>query len=212
MTVRSRQSNALARFVASGALAGALSALGFTAAHQLLISPIWFALPIMLLAGALCGVCLAWSYTLVVRAPTPGSWLKYNALFLAMFVALGLTSLVAFTPVTTIAALLKTNEPPRALIGRALPITGVFTLAVAALLTLHYRTGWRGAGALLVTTAVLVLFLGLNISVLGLVEVPRAAAGVLAEVVALLLTLGGVYAGVVLVLGRPHFAYDPQDY
>jgi hypothetical protein len=41
------------------------------------------------------------------------------------------------------------------------------------LLTVLYRPGWRGAGAILVTTVVVVLFLGLNISILGLVFVPK---------------------------------------
>jgi hypothetical protein len=133
------------------------------------------------------------------------SWLQYNVLYLAMFVALGLVSLIAFEPVTTIAELLRTNEPPRELIGRALPVTGLFTLATAALLSLHYRPGWRGVAGLVVTTAVLVLFLGLNISILGLVAVPRAALSVLGEVVTLLFTLTAVYVAVVLVLNRSRF-------
>ena len=194
-----------AGFVGSGALAGAVSALVFTVIHQLLISPIWFALPAMLAAGAICGVCLAWSYTLVVPISSVGSWLRYNCFYLVMFVALGLTSLAAFQPVTTIAALLESNEPPRALIGRALPLSGLFALATAALLCVGYRPGWRGAGGLLLTTGVLILSLGLNISVLGLVGVPRAALGVLVEVFTLLVALGGVYAGGVVILNRSRF-------
>jgi hypothetical protein len=205
MTESSRDSEGIARFIGSGAFAGALSAFGFTAVHQLLINPIWFALPAMLVAGALCGTCLAWSYTLVVSPSAIRTWLRYNLYYLVMFVALGLTSLVAFEPVTTIAALLQTNEPPRALIGRALPVSGLFTLATAAVLSLVYRASWRGAGGLLVTAAVLVVLLGLNISILGLVGVPRAALGVLGEVFVLLVALGGIYAGVVVWLNRTRF-------
>jgi len=159
----------------------------------------------MLLAGAVCGACLAWSYSLAVQAPTVGSWVRYNLFYLVMFVALGLTSLIAFEPVTTIAALLQVKEPPRALIGRALPVSGLFTLSTAALLSVLYRPGWRGAAGLLLTTGVLVLLLGLNISILGLVEVPHAALGVLVEVVVLLMALAAIYAGVVLGLNRPRF-------
>jgi hypothetical protein len=205
MTVRVGQPGGRAGFIGSGAVAGAVAALVFTAVHQLLINPIWFALPAMLVAGAICGTCLAWSYTLVVPTSTVRSWLGYNSLYLVMIVALGLTSLIAFEPVTTIAALLQTNEPPRALIGSALPVSGLFTLATAALLSAAYRPGWRGAGGLLVTTGVLVLVLGLNISILGLVGVPRGALGVLVEVLALLMTLSGVYVGVVVVLNRARF-------
>ena len=159
----------------------------------------------MLVAGAVCGTCLAWSYALVVPAPTAGSWVRYNSLYLVMFVALGLTSLIAFEPVTTIAALLQAKEPPRALIGRALPVSGLFTLATAALLSVIYRPGWRGAAGLLLTTGVLVLLLGLNISILGLVWVPRAAMGVLVEVLALLMALAAIYVGVVAGLNRSRF-------
>ncbi len=159
----------------------------------------------MLLAGTLCGICLTWSYTLAVPAPTVGSWVRYNFLYLAMFVALGLTSLIAFEPVTTLAALLQVKEPPRALIGRALPVSGLFILATAALLSVIYRPGWRGAAGLLLTTGVLVLLLGLNISILGLVGVPRAALGVLLEVLALLMALAGIYVGVVVALNRSRF-------
>ena len=205
MSERVRWSAGSAGFVGSGALAGVVSTLAFTLLHQLLINSIWFALPFMLVAGALCGLCLAWSYTLVVPQPTLRSWLQYNSLYLSMFVALGLTSLAAFEPVTTIAALLQTNEPPRQLIGQALPITGLFTLVVAGLLTAGYRPGWRGAAGLLVTTAVLVLVLGLNISVLGFVSVPRSALGVFGEVLALLVVLAGAYVAVVVALNLPSF-------
>ena len=205
MTERSRQSEGMARFIGSGALAGAISAFSFTGLHQLLINPIWFALPAMLVAGAICGICLAWSYTLLVPTAAVGTWLRYNLFYLVMFVVLGLTSLAAFEPVTSIAVLLQTNEPPRALIGRALPVSGLFTLATAALLSLVYRPSWRGAGGLLVTAAVLVVILGLNISILGLVEVPRAALGVLWEVLVLLGALGGVYSGTVVLLNRTRF-------
>jgi hypothetical protein len=191
-----------AAFIGAGALAGALSTFVFTVIHQLLISSIWFAFPVMLLAGALCGTCLAWSYTRVVATPTAPSWLLYNLFYLVMFVALGIASMAAFTPETTIAALLKAKDPPYELIGRALPVTGVFTLVTAALLSLFYRSGRRGAGGILVTAAVLVLVLGLNISVLGFVAVPgRTELGVLFEVFALLLAIMGVYAAAVLALG-----------
>ena len=70
---------------------------------------------------------------------------------------------------------------------------------------LFHRPGWRGAGGLLVTTTALVLFLGLNISILGLVAIPRSAASVLAEVLTLLVALSAVYAAVVIALNRSRF-------
>jgi hypothetical protein len=200
MTLPSRPRPGFGRLAAAGAVAGIVAALSFTLVHQLLISPIWFALPAMLGAGALCGACLAWSYGLIVPTWTIPTWLGYNALFLLMFVALGVTSLSVFQPVTTITALIQAKAPPNQLISRALPFTGLFTLLTAGLLAALYRPGWPAAGAILVTTTVLILFLGLNISILGLVAVPRSALGVLGEVLVLLLVLALAYTAVIVAL------------
>lgn len=196
-----------ANLPAVGALAGAFSALVFTAVHQVLISPIWFALPAMLGAGALSGACLAWSYRLVTPSASASTWLRYNLIFLAMFVALGVVSVAVFDPITTIAALLQTNEPPRELIGRALPMTGGFMFATTVVLIALYRPSWFGAFSLLVTTVVLVLLLGLNISILGLVDVASGEIGVLAETFGLLAALVFVYAAAVLTVARKDLPY-----
>ena len=184
----------VAEFTASGAFSGALSALVFCVVHQLLISPIWFALVAMLVAGAVSGSSIAWSYVLIARKPTVGSWIRYNFLYVVILLVLGAVSLIMFEPVTTIATLLKSNEPPRALIGQALPITALFTIGSAGLLTVLYRPGLVGRLAILMTTLVIVLFLGLNISILGLVFVPKSSLYVVGEVVALIVALALVYS------------------
>jgi hypothetical protein len=194
MTSIARRSSDFVRFVASGAFAGTLSALVFAAVHQLLISPIWFAIVAMLVAGAVCGASLAWSYALVVRKPSLRTWMTYNAQYVAILVALGICSVIAFTPVTTMAELLESREPPRALIAQASPVTAVFAAASAASLIALHRPGWWGAVAILATTLALVLCLGMNISILGLVMVPRSALYVLAEVLGLIVTLALAYA------------------
>lgn len=191
-----------AAFIASGALAGAFSAFVFCVIHQLIISSIWFSIGALLVAGAVSGTCLAWSYARSVKAPTVRTWITYNALYVGILVGLGIASLLRFTPVTTIPALLRSNTPPRALIAQALPITLLFTVGSAVLLTLLYRPGWRGAGAILVTTVVVVLFLGLNISILGLVFVPKTSAYVLGEVFVLIVSLALVYAGSMSIIWR----------
>lgn len=184
----------ITRFTATGALAGAFSALIFCVVHQLLISPIWFAIVAMLVAGAVSGACLAWSYALAVKDQTVRSWIQYNMVYVVILLALGAVSLMMFEPVTTIAQLLKSNEPPRALIGQALPITAIFTVSSAGLLTVLHRPRWIGGVAILVTTLVVVLFLGLNISILGLVSLPRSSLYVVGEVVALIVILALVYS------------------
>lgn len=186
-----------ASFVGIGAVAGVISALTFTVVHQVIISSIWFALPAMLGAGAVCGASLAWSYGLVTRDPSGSTWLRYNVLFLAMFIVLGVASIIRFEPITTIAALLQTKEPPTELIGQALPMTGVFIVMFAALLAAVYRPRWPGALSLLTTTAVMVVFLGLNISILGLVDVPSSQFRVLGETFGLLVALTTVYVAIV---------------
>lgn len=198
----SHQSPNIAAFAASGAVAGALSALVFCVIHQLIISSIWFAIGAMLVAGAVCGACLAWSYALCTKTQTVRNWFQYNALYVATLVGLGITSLAMFEPVTTIPALLASKAPPRALIGQALPITALFTAGCAALLTALYRPGWRGAGAIFVTTILVVLFLGLNISILGLVFVPKSSYYVLVEVLALIVSLAVIYAGSMGIIWR----------
>ncbi len=205
MTTISQRSSGFARFVASGAFAGILSTLLFSVVHQLLISPIWFAIAAMLVAGAMCGTCLAWSYAVVVKRPTVRTWMQYNTLFVLILIALGLSSVLAFSPVTTIAELLKSSEPPRALIAQALPMTGVFTAVSTVCLLALYRPGWKGAGAILVTTLAVVLFLGMNISILGLVVVPRSSVYVVGEVFALIVALALTYATTMAYLRRSAF-------
>lgn len=191
--------------IGRGSIAGVLATILFAALHHLLISPIWSALPVMLAAGAASGAALAWSYTLVRPAASLGSWWRFNLMFLVMFLGLGVVSMTRFSPVTTIPALLSAGRPPTALIGRALPMTGWFALGATAVFGLLYRPGWLALCAVAVTIALLVLLLGLNISILGLVEVAKGERIVLLETFGLLAVLTGSYAGLLAWLGRLQF-------
>lgn len=91
-------------FGRDGVVAGAMSVLVFTWVHHLTISNIWPMLGVMLAAGAMCGLCLAWSYGRLTESYSIGTWLGYNAIYLAMFAALAVTSVVFLEPVTTMAA------------------------------------------------------------------------------------------------------------
>jgi hypothetical protein len=73
----------------SGTVAGAISAFSFALIHDLLISDIWFSLPALLAAGAICGFCLGWTYGLLFKAPSIHSWLQYNALYVGMLALIG---------------------------------------------------------------------------------------------------------------------------
>ncbi|MGD8856555.1 MAG: hypothetical protein PVG33_09525 [Chloroflexota bacterium] len=186
----------------SGAVAGVISALLFTVVHDIFISDIWSMLAIMLVAGALCGACLGWSYALLVRRPSFRSWLAYNLLYDGMFMLLGLVSLLLFEPVTSMAALIAVNGPPDALIGQAMPVTAIFTLVMAAAISLVYGFSWSRFGAALLTSTTLVLLLGLNVSVIGLVSIPRGSWYLVMEMFGLILLLNAVLVVVCAGLER----------
>jgi len=180
-------------FTLSGAIAGAVSVLIFTWIHDLFISDIWSMLVVMLVAAAVCGLCVGWSYGRLVASPSLKSWLVYNLVYDAMFLLLGVVSVLIFEPVTTIAALSASNGPPDKLILQAMPLTAVFTLLAAVLIVILYGRAWRQFPAVLLTCAVLVLLLGLNVSVLGFVTIPRGSFYLVMEFFGLILLLNAAF-------------------
>jgi len=194
------------RYLRSGAIAGAVATLIFTAVHHLWISNIWFSFPFMLLAGAACGLGLAWAYALLVPAPSMSSWLRYNALHVALLLLLGAASVAVFEPITTVAALIDANEPPSELFGDAMPLTVAFILLSALAVTWLFGRDWSRFLPVLVTCTVLVLLLGLNISVIGLVDIPRGSAYLVGELYALTAALDVAYATTFIALERASFA------
>jgi hypothetical protein len=197
--------------VRSGALAGAGSALAFTILHHLTISNIWFAVLPMLLAGAACGLCVAWSYDRLFPIATPGTWIRYNAAYVVLLVLLGAASIVAFEPVTTIAELVAAGGPPDALIATAMPLTIAFTLVAAVLIGLVWGRSLGDAAAVLVTCTVVVLLLGLNVSALGLVHVPSGALYLVAEMFGLIVALNAAYVLAYGLLERRRLHRDRAD-
>lgn len=190
------------QYALMGAVAGLVSTVVFTVIHNIFISNIWFMLIPMSVAGALCGAAIGWSYALLVDVPSPGSWLKYNLLYLLMFFLLGMVSILVFEPVTTVAAVIAGDGPPDELIRQALPMTAIFTLGMATLLTLLYGPGMSRFGAIFLTCTVLVLLLGLNISTIGLVSIPRGSLYLVLEMFGLILALGLAYAAVFVIVAR----------
>ena len=186
----------------SGAVSGAVSAFVFAIIHHLFISDIWFSLISMMVAGAVCGLSIAWSYGVLVPSPSTGSWLGYNLLYVAMFVVLGVASVLVYEPVTTIAALVDTNSPPDELFRHAMPMTIIFTLLMALVMSLIYGRTWRNVGAILLTCTLLVLLLGLNVSTIGLVNIPRGSIHLVVELFALILVLNLVYVAVFIGFER----------
>jgi hypothetical protein len=189
----------------SGAAAGAVSAFLFTALHHLVISDIWATLPLMMAAGALCGVCVAWSFSRLFPAPTQASWIGYNLFYVALLVLLGVASIVVFEPVTTAAALLAADEPPRELMRMATPLTVAFILASTALIWWLWGRNLVDVAAILLTCAVLLVLVGTNVAILGLVHIPMGTVPLVAKFFGLVLALDAGYVGAFLALERQQF-------
>jgi hypothetical protein len=194
------------RALLSGAVAGAASVIVFAALHQWLISDIWQTLVPMMLAGSLCGLSVAWSYARLFRSRSSMvGWLLYNLVYVALLVLLGVASLIVYEPITTVPELLAAGGPPSELIRQATPLTAVFILFSAALIGLLWgRTPMDHVSVLLTCTLVVVL-LGLNVSVLGLVHFSGGTVYLLAMMLVLTLALNLSYAAAFLLLERRTF-------
>lgn len=186
----------------SGVLAGTVSALVFTFVHDLLISDIWAMLPIMVAASAICGLCVGWTYGRLIDEPSIGSWLGYNLVYLVMFGLLGITSVVVFDPVTTLAEVIEDEGPIDELVRIALPMTVLFALATVVAISAFFGRRRSDIGPVFLTVSVLVLFLGLNVSAIGLVDIPRDSTYLVAELFGLIVVIDVSFAAAFLVLER----------
>jgi len=188
------------QYLRSGTLAGGVAAFGFPLVHAIVISDIWNTLVIMMVAGVACGLCIGWTYQRLFPQVSVGSWLRFNLAYLAMFGLLGALSIAVFEPVTTVAAIMEAEGPVGDLIVRALPMTVVFTFATAGLVSLLFGRGLQDSGVILLTTVVLVVFLGLNVSVIGLVEFNGGSAYLILELFGLVLAIDAFYASAFVAL------------
>ncbi len=188
--------------IRSGTLAGVVSTVVFTVVHDLLISNIWPMLVPMLIAGMGSGICLAWSYSHLARRRSLAGWLGYNLTYLMMFGLLGVVSIAMFEPVTTVGALIAGGRPPDGLFLQALPMTVVFTLIGAVLVTWMFGRSLAGFGSAAVTMTVLTLTLGTNIAIIGLVEFSAGTWSLVGEFFALTALLGAVFAVTFAILER----------
>lgn len=200
MTDRANTNNG--RFLLSGIFAGAIATVVFTVVHGMFISNIWPMLLVMLVAGTLCGASISWSFGLLVTRPSLRSWLVYNLILDGMLILLGLVSVLIFEPVTTIAALSAAGGLPIRLLEQAMPLTVVFTLLMTLAITLLYGRGWKKFRAVLLTSVMLVLLLGHNVFILGLIDIPRGSVYLVLEMFGLILLLNGIYAASFIALER----------
>jgi hypothetical protein len=186
----------------SGAMAGVATVLAFALIHHWMISNIWFSIVPMTLAGLCCGSSLAFTYTLLFVTPRWQFWLAYVGLHLGLLFALGAASVVIFDPIISMAEAMAAQEPPRELIVKALPLTVLFIFLGAGLVSLLWGTSPRKFGAAFLTSMLLFTLLGLNVSVLGLVDLSSEALPILARFFGLIAFIMVFYAMAFLVLER----------
>ncbi|MGI9529823.1 MAG: hypothetical protein ACR2NG_08930, partial [Acidimicrobiia bacterium] len=156
--------------VAKGATAGAIATTLFMIVHAYMILPIWDMTMPMLIAGAICGVCIAWSYVRAVDDSTASKWFAFNGAYILTLVALGIVSLLGFEPTWTFAEL-NTDDPPLGeLFAEATPLMVGFAVIGAVPIWLSFTRKSSALPPILVTEAVLVLLIGHNVAIIGLVE------------------------------------------
>lgn len=195
----------MARGVSYAAVAGVLATIAFTVLHQMISSNIWFTLPVMAPIGAFCGITLYWSFTQLSVPREPRSWFVYHAVHLGVLSALGLTSILVFEPVTTVAALIAANEAPRELTTQALPLIAPFTVLWAAVFSAAWTATWRARAVMLLNCTLLMAALGLNIAILGLVEIPLSAANLVVRLFVMTSALILGFAAIFYALDRHAF-------
>lgn len=144
--------------------------LAFTVVHDVLISDIWFNAGPMLFAGAVCGLCVTWSYRTAVAEHANAAWFQYAGWYAAEMILLGAVSLLVLRPRFTMTELMVADDAIDRLIPPSMPLLIGAMVVGTALIWLHY--GGRPAALLpiLITQVLLVFLLGHQFAFLGLVR------------------------------------------
>ena len=189
-------------FILSGAIAGLVSTFIFTVVHQILITGIWFSFLLMAAAGIISGVSIAGSYGKIIKAPSIKNWLGYNSILILMFILAALCSIIIFEPVTTAEEVMQAKTRPDELIKKALPLSEIFTVLFSMIMGLLFGKKIIDYILIFLTNSVLMIILGLNVSIIGLVKIPSGFLYLIFELFALIITIFVVYAGVFAILER----------
>lgn len=65
----------------------------------------------MLFAGALCGLCIVWSYNTAASDHSAKAWLGCNGVIAGLLIAIGGVSFVVFDPKFTMAEAMLMDDP-----------------------------------------------------------------------------------------------------
>lgn len=202
------RANVNSRFILFGAIPGIISTLLFTIIHHIFISDIWFSISMMLVAGVVCGACVAWCYFLLNSKKSIWGWIRYNLLFEKLLMLLGLVSGLVFEPGTTVAAAIAANVPPIALIKQALPLTAVYNLLISMIIHQFYGKKWKQFGIIFLTCLIIVVLLGLNISVIGLESFTGSLIFLIIKLFLLILFINASYVLAFLLFEKSKLTLD----
>jgi hypothetical protein len=123
-----------------------------------------------------------------------------------MFGVLAAVSAVVFEPVTTMAAITARGGPVDDLIVQAVPLMAVFVVAATGVLGRLWARRSSDYLRILPTVTVLMLLLGLNVSVVGLVDFGGASMAPVVVFFSLIVLLDGVFAALV-AMAIPRLAH-----
>ena len=185
-----------------GAAWGVVVVLGFTLAHDLFISDIWFNVGPMLFAGAVCGWCVAWSYRAAVPAHSTRFWLIYSGLYAGEMALLGAVSLLVLRPEFTMAELMVADDAFERLLPPSMPLILGAMLFGTLGMWWYYGRSRRALVPILVTQVLLVFLLGHQFAFLGLVESSSALFVIFAEFALITLLLASAFCGGVIGLSK----------
>jgi hypothetical protein len=122
--------------------------------------------------SAIAGYLIVKSYLALFENYQLTTWIGYNVYFIANLGILSLLSVIIFTPKYTSDEILNAGgAPPDGLIVNALPLTIVWMVVSSFGIVYIVNRNFENWGIVLGTAATLFLTLGLNISILGFVEV-----------------------------------------
>ena len=178
-----------------------MTVLGFAVVHDVFIVDIWSSIRRMVMAGALCGLCIVWSYNKAVADHSTRRWFGYNGSCAALLIALGGVSFVVLDPKFTMAELLVSDDALVEVIPPALPL--MVAASVVGTLLLWALFGRKGAALIpiLATQVLLVFLVGHNLATLGLVETSSDLINVVWKFVELTVFLASAFAAGVMLSG-----------
>jgi hypothetical protein len=190
------------RTLSLGAAAGTVTTVLFIALHGALISTIWAMVVPMAISGGLCGLSIAWSYKKVADPSSMPHRFALNAAYLATLLALGVVSVALYEPEWALAELIVENPLLGDLFSRVVPLMVVYAIGASLAVWAAFGRVRSSLLPILVSEVLLVVLLGNNVAIIGLVDIPAGSWYLVVEMLGLVAFLGITYSVAFPVLDR----------